>query len=864
MTRNDSVASTHHRQGVLWSEDEPALLLRLETTERGLSSAEASRRASIFGPNACEHRLRFPRATLFIRQLKSPIAILLGVAACISSLVGDAFDGITILVILLASALLSYWQEFRAHSAIERLLKRLQHRIDTLRDGSWQSIPARDLVPGDVIALEAGSQIPADCRVIASRDLSVDESSLTGESFATEKRPGICPTNAPLSARSNSVFTGTHVISGTGTAVIVSTGFKTIFGEITSRLQQSPPETEFQIGVRNFGYLLLEVAATLALVVLAVNIHYERAPLDSLLFTLALVVGMTPQLLPAIVTSTLSQGAHRMADKDMIVRRLHAIADLGGISILCTDKTGTLTEGSMRWESSLAMNGKSSEKAALYGYLNASFETGFSNAIDDAIRAAPPVTSHNYTKLDELPYDFNRRMLSVSVSSEQGALLITKGAFKEVIVRCSYAEGATGERVAIDAIAEQAAKLFQSLSEQGHRCLGIAYKPLLSLQPLSADSEQDLVLLGLLVFSDPPKPSAIESIRALEQHGITCKLVTGDNRYVASKLADDLGVLDRNAILLGQEIDALTESALVVRARDVDIFAEVDPNQKERIIRALKKTGLGVGYIGDGINDAAALYAADVGVSVDTATDVTKEAADVVLLTKDLNVLLDAVREGRAAFANTLKYILISTSANFGNMFSVAGASFFADFLPLLPKQILLLNVLADLPAMAIATDRVDPEMTARPLRWSSKTITAFMLIYGLISSIFDYLTFAALLILRVPAPVFRTSWFIESVLSEVCMLLVIRTRRPLWRSPVGRVLVFAGFLTAIATLYLPYSPIGAAFGFEPLKLQYVALVFLILAPYILLAEIAKRILAGKDKALTVSSNTADTLSRPR
>lgn len=570
---------------------------------------------------------------------------------------------------------------------------------------------------------------------------------------------------------------------------------------------------------------------------------------------------MTPQLLPAIVTSNLSQGAHRMARKNMIVRRLHAMADLGGISVLCTDKTGTLTEGTMRWESSLATDGSSSEKVALYGYLNAAFETGFLNPIDDAIRAAPPAPSHGYTKLDELPYDFNRRMLSVAVSSEQGSLMITKGAFKEVLVRSSYAESTGGQRVPVDAISEQIVTLFRSLSERGHRCLGLAYKTLEPGVPLNRDSEHDLTFLGLLVFSDPPKPSAIESIRALEEHGITCKLVTGDNRHVACKLADDLQVLDKNAILLGEEIDALPESALIVRAQEIDIFAEVDPNQKERILRALKKSGLGVGYLGDGINDAAALYGADVGVSVDTATDVTKEAADIVLVTKDLNVLLDAVREGRAAFANTLKYILISTSANFGNMFSVAGASFFADFLPLLPKQILLLNILADLPAMAIATDRVDPEMTARPLRWSSKTITAFMLIYGLISSIFDYLTFAVLLILRVPAPIFRTGWFIESVLSEVCMLLVIRTRRPLWRSPVGPVLVVSSLFAAIATLSLPYSPLAAAFGFEPLARRYVVLVSAILVPYILVAEIAKRALAGRSKNLSPSSTTNLTLS---
>jgi Mg2+-importing ATPase len=752
----------------------------------------------------------------------------------------------TIIGILVLSTALGFWQELRAHVAIAELLNQIAATSSVLRDGTWHELPSSQLVPGDIVRLSAGSQIPADCRVLESMDLAVDESCLTGESFPCDKQPGTFPAEPQREQLHNAVFMGSHVLSGEATVVVCSTGSRSTYGVIAAHVQQLQPATEFELGIRRLGYFMLEVAATLSLIVLVINLSYGRPGLDALLFTLALLVGMTPQLLPAIVTATLAQGAHTMAQKKAIVRRLTSIADLGGISVLCTDKTGTLTEGVVRWERSLAFDGSDSEQTALYAHLNALHETGFSNPIDDALRAVSIRGANNYNKLDEIPYDFSRRMLSVLVQSGADRIMVTKGAFNEVIAACSHAVVGAGGVVPIGEVRERCEDLFHTQSRAGCRCLGVAYKPLGNDELLSRSSESEMIFCGLVTFTDPPLSTAITSVQALEAHGITCKMVTGDNRFVAAKVAADLGVLDPHSMMTGAELDTLNSEALSQAARDIDIFAEVNPIQKERIIRALKQIGAGVGYLGDGINDAAALRSADVGISVDTATSVTKEAADILLLDKDLGVLLDAVQEGRRAFANTLKYILVTTSANFGNMFSVAGASLFADFLPMLPKQILLLNILSDLPAMALAADRVDPEMIRRPLRWSTRSVGVSMAVYGLISSVFDYLTFGTLLMLGAPAPLFRTAWFIESVLSEVFMLLVLRTWKRFWQSRVGDALVVASVLVPVATVLLPYTRLAEALGFAALSESYLLMVATILAAYIGASEVAKGIYRRK------------------
>ncbi|HEX6534467.1 MAG TPA: magnesium-translocating P-type ATPase [Gemmatimonadaceae bacterium] len=826
----------------LWSAPERTLLAALRSSASGLSDWEAARRLAALGPNVAAPRRRAGPLRLLAAQFTSPITLLLLAAAVLSLVVGETVDGTIILAILLVSALLGFWQEHRAAGAIDRLLALIRTTATVVRDGRAREVPTEAVVPGDVVRLVAGSSVPGDARLLEANSLFVDQAALTGESYPSDKSAGVMPADTPLAERANTVYLGTHVVSGAGVALVVRTGTATEFGAIAGRLAFRPPETEFEHGVRRFGYLLLDIAMALAIVIFAINVALHRPVLDALLFTLALTVGLTPQLLPAIVSVTLSQGARHMARERVIVRRLASIEDLGGMEILCADKTGTITEGMVAVRGAEDWTGAPSDRARLFAYLNASMETGFPNPIDDALRASPVPGASGWAKTDEVPYDFVRKRLSVAATDGRRRLLITKGAVADVLEACTLAESAAGQLVPIaDARAAIAAR-FEGLSRGGLRCLALAYRELPTEGVARRDDERDLTFLGLLALADPLKPSARASLGELEKLGIRVKLITGDNRHVAARLAADAG-LDASRVCTGSEVRRLSEAALVSVASRIDVFAEVEPNQKERIILALKAGGWAVGYLGDGINDAAALHAADVGISVESATDVTKQAADIVLLEKDLGVLGRGVREGRRAFANTLKYVFITASANFGNMFSMAGASLFAAFLPLLPKQILLVNVLSDLPAMAIATDRLDPELVERPRRWDNRGIRRFMLAFGLVSSVFDYLIFGALLLLRVPAAAFRTSWFIESVLSELLILLVIRTRRPLLGSRVGTTLLVMSIVVATATVLLPYSPFAALLGFAPLPPVLVGVIAAIVLLYGAASEVVKRVI---------------------
>lgn len=815
----------------------------VDTSSKGLSSTQARERAISCGPNEVTLQHTYPRLKLALNQVRSPIALLLVVAAVLSAWVGDRIEGSIILGILLVSSFLSYLQELRAHNAVQYLLAKLEHRANVLRDGAWREIPISEIVPGDIACLSAGSQVPADCRVLDAKDLFVDQAALTGESFPAAKEDVEVDASSTLLERSNALFAGTHVMSGRTTVVVVLTGRKTEFGRLAQTVGAVPPPTEFQLGVRHFGYLLLEVAGAMAILSLTINIGYGRPALDTLLFTLALVVGMTPQLLPAIVTTTLAQGARRLAAGNAIVRRLTSIADIGGVQILCTDKTGTLTKGAVTLESATDIDGRESELVRLYGHLNARYESGYTNVLDDALRAVRVEIDDEFEKIDELPYDFTRKRLSVLLRHRNAGLMITKGAFREVLPICTSIEGADRQRKPISSFSRGLTERFQNLSEEGYRVIVVAYRDHSPDISLRHEDEAEMVFLGFLAFLDPPQPTAIESIQALEKSGITCKMVTGDNRFVAAKVASQLGVLSPESLLTGADIDQLTDVALQSRVLEVDIFAEVGPNQKERVLRCIKKSNRGVAYLGDGINDAGALRAADVGISVESAVDATKEAADIVLVTKDLQILLKAVLEGRRAFGNTLKYILISTSANFGNMFSVVGASLFADFLPLLPTQILLLNVLSDLPAMSLATDKVDQEMVARPLRWNLKEISRVMVMYGCVSSMFDYMTFGFLLIMEASPAVFRTGWFLESLVSEIFVLLVIRTQRPFWRSRVGEGLLLMSVAVGGAGILLPYTPVAPVLGFAPVPLSYGFTIGAVIIGYVMSSEGVKVIL---------------------
>jgi P-type Mg2+ transporter len=825
-----------------WSIPASDLLQQLQTTAQGLSSKDAHKRLELYGSNLLKAKKRTDSLTLFLNQFKSPIIIILLFAAGLSFFLHDAADALIISLIVLVSGLLGFFQERGANNAVEKLLAIVQTKVQALRDRKQQEVPLEEIIPGDIVILTAGDLVPGDCALVDSRDLFLDEATLTGETYPVEKEPCLLPPETPLSQRKNTLFMGTHVVSGIGTAVVVFTGTKTEFGKVSERLKLRPAETEFEVGVRRFGYFLMEVTLVLLLAIFAINVYLARPVMESFLFSLALAVGMTPQLLPAIITINLSHGAKRMAAKKVIVKRLAAIENFGSMNVLCSDKTGTLTEGQVHIQSAVDVNGQHSEKALFYAYLNASYETGFINPIDQAIRTHRQFDITGYKKLDEVPYDFIRKRLSILVTKDDSPLLITKGALPNVLSVCSSAEISDGNIIPIALVQEQVQQHFVDLSNKGFRILGVAYRHMGTETVINKDHETGMVFLGLLVLFDPPKTGVADTISHLKTLGVSLKIITGDNRLVAANIAQQVG-LSNPHILTGQEIRLMSTEALLNQVNAIEIFTEVEPNQKEKIILALRKAGNVVGFMGDGINDASALHAADVGISVDDAVDVAKEAADIVLLEKDLGVLINGVREGRVTFSNTLKYVFMATSANFGNMFSMAGASLFLPFLPLLPKQVLLTNLMTDFPEMTIATDNVDQEMIEKPRRWDLKFIRNFMLTFGIISSVFDYLTFGALLfILHASTEQFRTGWFLESVVSATLIVLVIRTRKPFFKSLPGKALLVATIIVIGVTLIAPLTPFGGIFEFIPMPASFLLVLIIILVLYILSAERAKKL----------------------
>jgi Mg2+-importing ATPase len=631
-------------------------------------------------------------------------------------------------------------------------------------------------------------------------------------------------------------------VSGSAKAVVVCTGKETEFGKVSERLKLRPPETEFERGVRRFGYFLMEITLLLVITIFAINTYMARPVLEALLFSLALAVGLTPQLLPAIISVNLAHGAKRMAQQKVIVKRLASIENFGSMNVLCSDKTGTLTEGSVRVNSALDVEGKESEKVLFYAYLNAFFETGFTNPIDSAIRNYRQFDMSSYQKMDEVPYDFIRKRLSILVSKDNNNIMVTKGALTNVLSVCSSAQTSDGKIVDIASVKEQIQQAYEKQSSMGFRILGVAYRDVGSDQLITKDHEAAMIFSGFLVLFDPPKAGIADTINQLHHLGISLKVVTGDNKLVAANVGQQVG-FSNPEILTGSDLRSMSDEALRKQVNNISIFAEVEPNQKERIILALKKSGNVVGYMGDGINDASALHAADVGISVDSAVDVAKDAADIVLLEKDLVVLVQGVREGRTTFANTLKYVFMATSANFGNMFSMAGVSLFLPFLPLLPGQILLTNLMTDIPEMTIATDSVDGEMVDHPRRWNIGFIRNFMLVFGILSSVFDFLTFGTLFyILHATPDQFRTGWFMESVISASMIVLVIRTKKPFFKSIPGKYLSAATLLIVTSALLFPFMPIGNVFGFSQLPVSFLLLMGVIVAFYIISAEIVKAV----------------------
>jgi Mg2+-importing ATPase len=837
-----------------WSRPSADVLAELDGTPDGLNAAEARARLQRFGPNALAPRRRATALTTFLRQFRSPLVLILVFAATVSAIVADWTDASIVIVIVIASAALTFFQEHTANNAVEALRAQVTVKATVVRDGRPRLVPAEDVVPGDVVLLSAGSLIPADGVVLDARDFFVNQAVLTGETFPVEKKSGPVAARAGLSERVNCVFMGTSARSGTARALIVHTGAGTAFGRIAQRLTLRPPETEFERGIRRFGNLLTQIMTVLVLTVFAANVILDKPVIDSLLFAIALAVGIAPELLPAIISINLSKGAQAMARRGVIVQRLNAIENLGSMDILCTDKTGTLTEGVVRLDGALDIDGRPSADVLRYAYLNAVFQTGLTNPLDEAILAQSPPDTTGMDKLEEIPYDFVRKRLSVVIDADPGApvkpLLITKGALSQVLAACASVRDGDEDLPLDGTRRAEIDRRYEEWSGQGIRVLGLAVKDVPRQAAYSAEADETaMTFMGFLLFFDPPKADARETLDALARLGVQVKIITGDNRLVARHVAETVG-LPVGGILTAAEMDELRDEALWNVAERTTLFVEVDPNQKERIILALRKMGHVVGYLGDGINDAPALHDADIGISVDQAVDVAKQAADFVLLKRDLGVLRAGIEEGRRTFANTLKYVFTTTSANFGNMFSMAGASLFLPFLPLLAKQILLNNFLSDFPSLGLASDRVDAEMVARPHRWNIRFIRNFMIVFGLVSSVFDYLTFGMLLfVVRASPEQFRTGWFIESLLTELVIALVVRTRRPFFRSRPGTLLWTATLIVGLVTLVIPYLPFGDFLGFTPLPVWLMLALLGITALYVIAAEFAKRLFYAHEAA---------------
>ncbi len=810
-----------------WDQKPQEIFEELGTRASGLTRPEVAERLKRYGPNRLKPKKKTGTLFLLINQFKSPLILLLLGAALLSFFLSGTADASIIIGIVLVSGLLGFVQEKKASNAVEKLLDMVRVTSEVVRDGAIVELQRDDLVPGDIVILNAGDLVPADCYVFEAKDFFVDEATLTGESFASEKGTGM------------PIFMGTHAVTGQAKAVVVTTGKATEFGHISERLRMHVPETAFETGVRHFGYFLMGVTLCLVAAIFLINVYLARPVLTSFMFALALAVGLTPQLLPAIISINLAHGARRMAQKKMIVKRLSSIENFGSMDVLCADKTGTLTEGVVELKEALDGEGKASEKTLLYGALNATFQTGYANPIDTVLAKVNHGRKEGWEKVDELAYDFERRCLSILVRKGGDALLITKGAFASVLADCTQIEIA-GTVASIEPQKQKLQELFEKFGNEGHRVIAVAYRDCDGMTTMTKDSEKELTFLGFLLFFDPLKPDIAETIKKLNKRKVALKIITGDNRIVAMHVAKQLG-LSADSVIVG------SDPRLIAQVNEKDIFAEVHPDQKQEIILALRKSGHIVGYLGDGINDVAALHAADVGISVDSAADAAKEAADFVLFRKDLSVLLQGIDEGRRTFANTLKYVFMATSANFGNMFSMAGASLFLSFLPLLPKQILLTNLLTDVPEMTIATDRVDHELEAIPQRWDIKFIRRFMITFGLISSIFDYMTFGALIfVLNATPEEFQTGWFVESVLSASMIVLAIRTRQSIFKSRASPYLTAAVFGIMICTALLPYTPLAAIFGFIPLPLYFYAMIAVILGLYLFTVEVAKKIFFKK------------------
>ncbi len=801
----------------------------------GLSSAEARRLARVHGANELHPRPRRSLPRELLRRFRNPLMLILVAASAISAFTGDIASFAIIVAMVLLSVVIDFVQERRAGHAAEALIRRVQVHASVLRDGQLVSLPVNRLVPGDVVRLSAGSVIPGDGRLVEANGLHVNEALLTGEPFPVEKR-----VTASHGRDADDLFMGTSVVSGTATMRIARTGTATEVGKIARSLATQAPPSEFERGLRAFGMLIMRLTAFLVLFVLLVNTAMHRPLLESFVFAVALAVGLTPELLPMILTVTLSHGALRLSAQHVIVKRLAAIEGLGSMDVLCTDKTGTLTQARIRLERVVDLDGRESEAARVRAILNSAFQAGVRTPLDEAL-LAQPVDTAGWTKLAEVPFDFERRRVAVLLRHGMHRLLLVKGAPEELLRLCTHHAAPGDVACPFDEDARRRAnERLESLGADGLRVLAVAHRSL-ERDHASAHDEHGLVLDGFVAFADPPKAGAAQALAALAASGVAVKIVTGDGAAVTRHLCAALGV-EVTGVLTGAEIQRMDDWALAARAQSTTLFCRVNPAQKTRIVAALRSRGHVVGFLGDGINDAPALHRADVSLSVANAVDVAREAADLILLKRDLGVIHRGVIEGRRTFVNIRKYVLMGTSSNFGNMFSMAGASVFLPFLPLLPAQILLNNLLYDVSEIPIPLDRADEAETARPQKWDMKLVRNFMWVLGPVSSLFDFLTFYVLLaVLHADQALFRTGWFIESLATQVLVIFVIRTRGSALASRPHPALAGVALLVLAVAVALPFTPFAAAVGFVAPPPRFFAVLALLVAAYLVLAEAVKR-----------------------
>jgi P-type Mg2+ transporter len=858
------------------------VLSRLETSTQGLNSDEAEKRLETYGTNELARKLKRAAIVSFLLHFKSPLIIILLIAASIAGSLGDISDFSIIFVIVIISVSIDHYQESKAENAAELLKEKVSTTATVLRDNTKREIKLSQIVPGDIILLSAGDIAPADARIISAKDLFINQSSLTGESFPVEKTvnsiTSVDFSSGSITDWNNYLFMGTSVVSGSAIAVVAKTGGLTEYGKIAKKLVAKPPETEFERGIKGFSYLIMQITFVLIIFVFLVNALFKHGLVESLLFAAALAVGLTPELLPMIITMNLSRGAINMSHKGVIVKHLPSIENFGSMNVLCTDKTGTLTENRITLVLHVDIEGRNNNKVLLYSYLNSYFQTGLKSPLDEAILVHKESDIAGFQKIDEVPFDFVRRRVSVVVEKNRERFLIAKGAPEEILKVSDYYEVDGMVNDITDEMHKRIEQKYFDLSSEGLRVLGVAYKKIkVEKNVYSVNDENSMVFLGFVAFEDPPKQSSKESLELLAKEGIELKILTGDNDLVTRKTCEQLE-FEIKGVVLGADIAQMNDDALARVVEEANVFARVTPVQKDRIINLLKSNGHVVGFMGDGINDAPSLKTSDVGVSVNNAVDVAKESADIILLENDLTVLAQGVMEGRKTFGNTMKYVMMGISSNFGNMFSVAGASLFLPFLPMLPVQILLNNLLYTLSQATITSDNVDNEYIERPKRWDISFIRNFMVTEGPISSIFDYLTFFLMLFVFVPMygfllepqrqNLFQTAWFVESLCTQTLVVFVIRTRKsPFWKSKPSKYLLFSCFLVVAIALILPYTEVGKIFNFYPPPPAFYLALALMIGAYLFLAEVVKhwfykryafrleQVLIPKRKAFYLSRN---------